>query len=236
MKVRMQKNKSLSVIVPVYNEEKTILEIINRIEHSGVKDLEIIIVDDYSTDITADLLKKNATQHTLIFKDKNEGKGAALREGIKAATGDIIIIQDADLEYDPQEYSKIIAPIVAGRADVVYGSRFVGSEPHRVVYFSHYIANQLLTFLSNCFNNLNLTDMETGYKAFRREVIQKIAITEQRFGIEPELTAKVARQNVRMYEVGISYHGRTYDEGKKIGMLDFFDALRAIFKHSLLRL
>lgn len=233
LKVKMIKSKTLSVIIPVYNEESTVLKVLSEVRNSGIESLQIIVVNDGSTDKTAKVLKEQAHSITLIQKVVNEGKGAAIRDGVKAATGDIILIQDADLEYDPQEYEKLITPILTGKADVVYGSRFVGSEPHRVVYFSHYLANQLLTFLSNCFNNLNLTDMETGYKAFKREVIQKINITENRFGLEPEITAKVAAQKVKIYEVGIAYHGRTYEEGKKIGISDFFVAVWVIFKFGL---
>jgi len=235
MKVNKQK-PLLSVIVPVFNEEKTIEQIISEIRNSGIKSIELIIVDDGSTDSTRNILKKNKNNvNILILKEKNEGKGSALREGIKRATGEIVIIQDADLEYDPKEYSKLIAPIIDGRADVVYGSRFMGSDAHRVVYFWHFAANNLLTLFSNIFTNLNLSDMESCYKVFRREIIQSIKIEENSFGIEPEITAKIAKKKVRIYEVGISYHGRTYEEGKKIGLKDAFQAVWAIVKYNLLQ-
>lgn len=226
----------LSVIVPVFNEEKTIKQIISQIRNSGIKQIELIVVDDGSTDSTRNILKKNKKEiDILILKETNEGKGSALREGIKKATGEIVIIQDADLEYDPKEYLKLIAPITDGRADVVYGSRFTGSEAHRVVYFWHFLANSFLTTLSNIFTNLNLTDMESCYKVFRREIIQSINVEENSFGIEPEITAKISKKKVRIYEVGISYHGRTYEEGKKIGLKDAFQAVWAIIKYNLLQ-
>jgi len=225
----------LSVVVPVYNEVDTIRTIIDRIKASTVSNLEIIVVDDYSTDGTREILKKEISQEVdhLIYHDRNYGKGAALRTGFKAATGDCVIVQDADLEYDPADYPLLIAPIEAGKADVVYGSRFAGTGPHRVLYFWHYAGNRFLTLLSNMFTNLNLTDMETCYKMFRREIIQSITIKENRFGFEPEVTAKIARMKCRIYEVGISYYGRTYEEGKKIGWRDGCRAIYVILKYGI---
>lgn len=229
-----RKNPLLSVVMPVYNEEKTIFEIISQVRNSGVSSLELIVVDDKSIDNTRKLLEKlKKNIDILIFKEKNGGKGSALREGIARATGDIVIIQDADLEYDPLEYQRLIKPILDGRADVVYGSRFTGSDAHRVVYYWHFVANTLLTILSNMFTNLNLTDMETCYKVFKRDLIQSITIEENSFGIEPEITAKMAKIRPRIYEVGISYHGRTYEDGKKIGLKDAFRAVWAILKYNL---
>jgi glycosyltransferase involved in cell wall biosynthesis len=227
-------NPILSVIIPAFNERETIVDVIKAVRKSGVKSIEIIVVDDGSTDGTIELLTKNKQKiDQLIFRETNGGKGAALQDGIKAANGDIAIIQDADLEYDPIEFSKLIAPILEGKADVVYGSRFIGGHAHRVVYFWHYVGNVLLTLLSNIANNLNLTDMETGYKAFRRDLLQNLQLTENSFGIEPEITAQVAARKARIYEVGISYHGRTYEEGKKIGLKDFFRALWVITTQGL---
>jgi glycosyltransferase involved in cell wall biosynthesis len=221
--------------MPVYNEEVTIENIIKQVRNCGVKSIQLIVVDDCSTDNTRKLLENLKKQiDILVFKEKNGGKGSALREGIKKATGEIVIIQDADLEYDPLEYTKLIQPIIDGRADVVYGSRFLGSEAHRVVYFWHYVANVILTLFSNMLTNLNMTDMETCYKVFKREIIQSIEIKENSFGIEPEITAKIAKQKARIYEVGISYHGRTYEDGKKIGLKDAFRAVWAILKYNLL--
>lgn len=231
---RKENKPLLSVIIPVYNEQDTIEAIITQVKSCGVRAIEIIVVDDKSTDKTREILTKLKKHITvLILKEANGGKGSALREGIKKATGEIVVIQDADLEYDPQEYKKLIEPILQGRADVVYGSRFSGSQAHRVVYFWHYLANMILTLLSNVFTNLNLTDMETCYKVFKREVIQDITIEENSFGIEPEVTAKIARKKVRIYEVGIAYHGRTYEQGKKIGLKDAFRAVYAILKYNL---
>ncbi len=209
----------LSVIIPCFNEINTIGTIIEAVRKSPYENKEIIIVDDCSTDGTREKLRNEFENSGLVAKilyhERNRGKGAALRTGFKAATGDIVIVQDADLEYDPNQYSHIIDPIINGRADVVFGSRFMGGQPHRVVYFWHRVGNGFLTLLSNVFTNLNLTDMETCYKAFRREIIQSIEIEEDRFGFEPEVTAKVSKLNCSIYEVGISYYGRTYEEGKK---------------------
>ena len=226
----------LSVIIPCYNEKDTISEIVAAVKASPVKEKEIIIVDDFSTDGTRDILKGSLEKEVdrIVFHSHNQGKGAALRTGFKEATGDIVVVQDADLEYDPQEYPILMDPIIRGRADVVFGSRFMGGAPHRVVYFWHMIGNKILTLTSNMFTNLNLTDMETCYKMFRREVIQNIEVEENRFGFEPEITAKVAKMGVRIYEVGISYYGRTYAEGKKIGWRDGFRAIYAIVKYNLL--
>jgi len=226
-----------SVVMPVYNEKDYIDEIIRRVLASPIEK-ELIIVDDYSTDGTRARLEEIARENPagpvrVLFHDRNRGKGAALRTGFAAATGDIVIIQDADLEYDPGEYPKLMAPIIEGKADVVYGSRFAGGETHRVLYFWHSVANKFLTLLSNMFTDLNLTDMETCYKAFRREIIQSVKLTEDRFGFEPEVTARIAALKCRVYEVGISYSGRTYEEGKKIGWKDGMHTLWCILKHNL---
>jgi glycosyltransferase involved in cell wall biosynthesis len=227
----------LSVVIPCFNERHTIEALIDAVRASPYPSKEIIVVDDCSTDGTRDVLNGAAGDKIdrVVFHEVNKGKGAALRTGIAAATGDIVIIQDADLEYDPQEYSLVIDPIVQGRADVVFGSRFAGSGPRRVVYFWHRVGNGLLTTLSNMFTNLNLSDMETCYKAFRRELIQGIVIEEDRFGFEPEITAKISKLRCRIYEVGISYYGRTYEEGKKIGWRDGFRALYCIVKYNWFR-
>lgn len=226
----------LTVVIPCFNEIGTIQQVVDAVRNSPVKDCEIIVVDDCSTDGTRQLLEAEIASQVsqIIYHPVNKGKGAALRSGFAAATGDIVIVQDADLEYDPQEFPIVIDPIINGRADVVFGSRFQGGRPHRVVYYWHMIGNRFLTTLSNMFTNINLTDMETCYKAFRREIIQSIRIRENRFGFEPEITAKVAKLNCRIYEVGISYYGRTYKEGKKIGWKDGFRAIYCIFKYNLL--
>lgn len=225
----------LSVVIPCFNEAATILHLLDRVRLSPVTPKQIIVVDDGSTDGTRELLAGLAQQDlTVLFHEHNRGKGAALATGFAAAIGEICIVQDADLEYDPAEYPLVIGPIIQGKADVVYGSRFQGAAPHRVVYFWHRVGNGFLTLLSNMFTDLNLTDMETCYKAFRTEVIQSIRIQEQRFGFEPEITAKLARKRCRIYEVGISYYGRTYDEGKKIGWRDGVRAIWCIMKYNLL--
>lgn len=230
----MSKVKKLSIVIPCYNEKNTIKEILAEIfaVDLGTTDKEIIIVDDGSKDGTRDILTGLSKAHKeiqLIFQEKNQGKGAALKKGILESTGDVVVIQDADLEYDPQEYKRLLYPIERGQADVVYGSRFIGGEPHRIIYYRNQVANKFLTFLSNMFTGLNLSDMETCYKMMRGDLARGIAehLHAQRFGFEPEVTARIAKSKVRVYEIGISYYGRSKEEGKKIG---FRDGLRAIWE------
>ena len=236
----------LSVVIPVYNERATLLELIQRVRAVPVPK-EIVLIDDCSQDGTTDLLRELSDgQHeegqsdemnsvSVFYHDVNKGKGAAVRTGFEKATGHVVVIQDADMEYDPGEYPRLLQPIIEGRADVVYGSRFLGDQPHRVLYFWHYMGNKFLTLLSNCFTNLNLTDMETCYKLFRKDALDSFAPTlkQNRFGIEPEMTAKIARRRLRVFEMSISYHGRTYDEGKKIGWRDGFQALWCIVRYGI---
>ena len=227
----------LSIIIPCFNEKDFVGEIINKVNQAPIANKEIILVDDGSTDGTKELIQAELHKkvNKVIYEDKNKGKGAALRKGFSKATGDIVIIQDADLEHDPLEYPKIIKPILEGKADVVYGSRFIGSEQHRVLYFWHMVGNKVLTLFSNLFTNLNLTDMETGYKAFRKSILDKIKLEENGFGFEAEITAKVAELKCRIYEVGISYSGRTYEQGKKIGWRDGLKTILVIIKYALCR-
>jgi glycosyltransferase involved in cell wall biosynthesis len=225
----------LSVVMPVYNERATLREVIGRVLAVPI-DIELLCIDDGSSDGSREILAELQQKHPQIralLQPRNMGKGAALRRGIQEATGDFVIIQDADLEYDPFEYPQLLEPLIQGRADVVFGSRFLGGGPHRVLYFWHSVGNWILTLLSNCLTNINLSDMETCYKVFRREVIQSIPLEENRFGFEPEITVKVARRKLRIYEVGISYSGRTYEEGKKIGWKDGVRALYCLVKYSL---
>lgn len=227
----------LSIIIPCYNEKDFIEQVLSRVNQSAIDGKEIILVDDGSNDGTTDLIKNKLASgiDKVIYHSKNMGKGAAIRSALAEVSGDIVIIQDADLEYDPAEYPKLIGPIVDGKADVVYGSRFVGDSPHRVHMFWHYVGNKLLTLFSNMFSNLNLTDMETCYKVFKTEVIKGLNIEERGFGVEPELTVKIGKQKCRVYEVGISYYGRSYDEGKKITWKQGLRAIYVILKYSLFR-
>ncbi len=229
-------SRLLSVVMPIYNEAATIEQVVDRVNEVALK-IELVAVDDGSTDGSREILQRLAAAgkiERLLLHERNRGKGAALASGFGAASGDVVIVQDADLEYDPHEYRKLLQPILDGKADVVYGSRFMGGEPHRVLYYWHYVGNRFLTVLSNMVTNLNLTDMETCYKCFRREVLQELTVQERGFGVEPELTAKVARGGWRVYEVGISYSGRTYAEGKKIGWKDGFRAIWCVVKYGLL--
>ena len=227
----------VSIIVPCYNEESTIKEIIRKINFQKDIEKEIIVIDDCSTDQTRTILKNDINDQIqkLILNPKNFGKGYSIRQGIKESTGDLILIQDADLEYDPSDFKKLINPILEGIADVVYGSRFIGDAERRVLYFWHMVGNKFLTLLSNMLTNLNLSDMEVCYKVFRSEIIKDINLTENRFGFEPEITAKIAKKNIRIYEVGVKYFGRTYSDGKKITWRDGLSALRCIFYYNLLR-
>ena len=227
----------LSIIIPCFNEKEFLSELISLVKGSPVKEKEIILVDDGSNDGTTDLIKTRLEQEVdrVVYHTKNMGKGAAIRSGLKYATGDLVIIQDADLEYDPKEYPKLMAPILEGKADVVFGSRFLGEGPHRVHLFWHYVGNKFLTILSNMFTNLNLTDMETCYKLFRTDIIKQIDIAQKRFGVEPEITAKVAKKKCRVYEVGISYYGRSYSEGKKINWKDGLKAIYVILRYGIFR-
>ena len=225
----------ISVVIPVYNERGTIEQIVKAVRVADVDDLEIIVVDDASTDGTQEVLKEqiSALADKIIYQPHNQGKGAALRAGFAAATGDVVLVQDADLEYNPADYPTLLEPILSGKADAVFGSRFMGGRPHRVLYFWHMVGNRFLTLLSNMFTNLNLTDLETCYKAFRAEVIKNLELREDRFGFEPEVTAKLAKARCRIYEVGISYNGRTYSEGKKVNWKDGFHAIYAIVRYNL---
>lgn len=237
----MKKITTVSIIVPIYNEEKTIENIVSVLENIDIGGLkkEILLIDDCSKDKSREILKKYENKHTVLYHKINMGKGAALRTGFSSANGDIVLIQDADLEYDPEELGDLVKPILDGKADVVYGSRFLGGKPHRVLYYWHYVGNKFLTRASNMFTNLNLTDMETCYKAFSNEIIKKIApnLKSDRFGFEPEVTARIAKlakkDECRIYEIGISYRGRTYAEGKKIGWKDGIEAIWCIIKFNI---
>ena len=225
----------ITIIIPCYNEVKTIEIIVNKILKLNKYEFEIIIVDDYSIDGTREILKDKLSNKVslIIYNEKNYGKGYCIKKGIDRSNGNIILIQDADLEYDPQDYPKLINPIINNYADVVYGSRFVGGDEKRVLFFWHTVANKILTLISNIFSNLNLTDMECGYKCFRSEVLKKITLNQNRFGFEPEITAKISKMNIRIFEVGVSYFGRTYSEGKKITYKDAFNALYCIIRYNI---
>ncbi|MFP4087616.1 MAG: glycosyltransferase family 2 protein [Desulfobacteraceae bacterium] len=225
----------LSIIIPCYNEKLYLPELLSKVKESAVRDKEIILVDDGSDDGTDQLIRDQLAGEVdkVVYHTHNRGKGAAVRSGLAHVTGDVVIIQDADLEYDPVVYPKLMAPIAEGKADVVYGSRFIGEGPHRVHLFWHYVGNKCLTLFSNMFTNLNLTDMETCYKVFRSDIIKTLSIRQNRFGIEPELTARIAKKKCRVYEVGIPYYGRSYAEGKKIGWKDGFKAVYVIVKYGL---
>ncbi len=225
----------ISVVIPVFNERATIQQIVQGVRAAEVGDIEIIVVDDGSTDGTRQILKDQvgSLANQIIYQPRNMGKGAALRAGFAVATGDVVLVQDADLEYNPADYITLLEPIVTGKADAVFGSRFMGGRPHRVLYFWHMVGNRFLTLLSNMFTNLNLTDVETCYKAFRADIIKSLDLRENRFGFEPEVTAKLAKTKCRIYEVGISYNGRTYSEGKKVNWKDGFHAIYAIVRYNL---
>jgi glycosyltransferase involved in cell wall biosynthesis len=225
----------ITIIIPCYNEINTIEIVLNKIRQIKNYKFEIIIIDDFSSDGTREILKNKISSNVtlIIYNEKNYGKGYCIRKGIEKSNGDIILIQDADLEYDPNDYSKLIDPIINGQADVVYGSRFIGGDKKRVLFFWHTVANKILTLISNIFTNLNLTDMECGYKVFRSSVLKKIALKQNRFGFEPEVTAKISRLNVKIFEVGVSYFGRSYLEGKKITYKDAFNALYCIVRYNL---
>jgi len=228
---------TVSIVIPCYNEAATLEQVVDKVLAAPVANMEVIVVDDGSTDASAELLRDKIEPRVarVLRHERNQGKGAALRTGFAAARGEIVLVQDADLEYDPRDYPRLLQPILEDRADVVFGSRFTGGESHRVLYFWHSVMNKLLTLLSNMLTDLNLTDMEVCYKVFRRSVLERITIEEDRFGFEPEITAKVAKQGWRIYEVGISYSGRTYEEGKKIGWRDGVRAVWCIVKYNLLR-
>ena len=225
----------VSVVIPCFNERDTIEQVVNSVRNSPIQNIEIIVVDDGSTDGTIDVLKEKVAglADQIIYQPTNRGKGAALRTGFAAATGDIILVQDADLEYSPSDYPALLQPIFSGSADVVFGSRFLGGRPHRVLYFWHMVGNRFLTLLSNMFTNLNLTDLESCYKAFRAPLVKNLDLREKGFGFEPEITAKLAKTHCRIYEVGISYSGRTYEEGKKVNWKDGFRAIYAILRYNL---